>query len=69
MKLMTATPMLIVETSCRVCTVGERLVPPATAMDSPAAMPAALVTQPSRASARHRGRRCGQRSPIVMHPA
>ena len=48
---------------------GDRLVPLATATASPAAMPAALETQPSRASLRHTGRRRGHKSPMVMSSA
>ena len=66
-KLATDTAMDKAATSCRVLIMGESRVPLAMATASPAAMPAALDAQPSRASFRHRGRSSGHTSLIVMH--
>ena len=65
-KLATDTAMHTPATSCRVLIMGERRVPLAIATASPAAMPAALAAQPSRASFLHRGRSCGHISLMVM---
>ena len=66
-KLATATAMDATATGCRVLIMGERRVPLAMAMASPAAMPAALETQPSRASLLLRGRSSGHISLMVIH--
>ena len=66
-KLPTDTAMHKPATNCRLLIMGESRVPLAMATVSPAAIPAALEAQPSRASFRHRGRSSGHTSLIVMH--
>jgi hypothetical protein len=66
-KAVTETAIHTVDVSCMVLIMGERRVPLAIATASPAAIPAALEAQPSRASLRHRGRSCGHISLMVIH--
>ncbi|BCW68054.1 hypothetical protein NicSoilB4_28170 [Arthrobacter sp. NicSoilB4] len=65
-KLVTATAMDATATTCSVLIMGERRVPLAMAMASPAVMPAALEAQPSRASLLLSGRSSGHISLMVI---
>ncbi|MCB5274498.1 hypothetical protein BJG92_02032 [Arthrobacter sp. SO5] len=65
-KLATAMAMHTVETVWNVVIMGDSRVPLAMATARPAAIPAALEAQPSRASLLHRGRNRGHISLMVI---